>query len=181
MKKNYKKYIILLSALTLFSSCAATNIESSYPPDTAQKRDQKYGKVTGKDGISFNKEGFSAFGKNFSTGKDTAQSNNKNLKNNYLWKAAIDILDFMPLTSIDSETGSIITDWYSTKKNKKTRFKVNALITGKEFNISSLKVKIYKENFDEKLGWQNIEVKESIHLEIENKILNHARNLKNTK
>ena len=45
-------------------------------------------------------------------------NNNKNGKfdfatSNEMWRASLDILDFMPLTSADYGGGLIITDWYS--------------------------------------------------------------------
>jgi len=37
---------------------------------------------------------------------------------NELWRASLDVIDFMPLTSVNYSGGIIITDWYSNKKNK---------------------------------------------------------------
>ena len=37
---------------------------------------------------------------------------------NELWRASLDIIDFMPLTSVNYSGGIIITDWYSNKKIK---------------------------------------------------------------
>ena len=36
---------------------------------------------------------------------------------NELWRASLDILDFMPLTSANYSGGIIITDWYSEEGN----------------------------------------------------------------
>ena len=33
---------------------------------------------------------------------------------NELWRASLDIIDFMPLASVNYSGGIIITDWYST-------------------------------------------------------------------
>ena len=35
---------------------------------------------------------------------------------NELWRASLDIIDFMPLASVNYSGGIIITDWYSTDK-----------------------------------------------------------------
>ena len=34
---------------------------------------------------------------------------------NELWRASLDIIDFMPLSSVNYSGGIIITDWYSDK------------------------------------------------------------------
>ena len=41
--------------------------------------------------------------------------------NPFLWRAALETIDFMPLSSADQIGGTIITDWYSTSGNEKER------------------------------------------------------------
>ena len=36
---------------------------------------------------------------------------------NPLWRASLEIIDFMPLTTVDYSGGIIITDWYSDSSN----------------------------------------------------------------
>ena len=36
---------------------------------------------------------------------------------NELWRASLDVIDFMPLTSVNYSCGVIITDWYSDQGN----------------------------------------------------------------
>ena len=38
---------------------------------------------------------------------------------NELWRASLDIIDFMPLTNVDYGGGIIVTDWYSYHLLKK--------------------------------------------------------------
>ena len=42
-----------------------------------------------------------------------------------MWRASLDILDFMPLTSADYGVGLIITDWYSDKGNDNDSIKIS--------------------------------------------------------
>ena len=35
---------------------------------------------------------------------------------NPMWRAAFDVIDFMPLVTVDYSGGTIITDWYTDKK-----------------------------------------------------------------
>jgi hypothetical protein len=36
---------------------------------------------------------------------------------NEMWRASLDVIDFMPLTSVNYSGGIIITDWYNTENN----------------------------------------------------------------
>ena len=38
---------------------------------------------------------------------------------NELWRASLDVIDFMPLASVNYSGGIIITDWYSNEQNSK--------------------------------------------------------------
>ena len=60
--------------------------------------------------------------------------------NPFLWRAALETIDFMPLSSADTIGGTIITDWYSTTENQKERCKLNIFISAKKLNTENLKV-----------------------------------------
>ena len=45
--------------------------------------------------------------------------------NTFLWKGALDTINFMPLNSADPIGGTILTDWYSTANNSDERCKLN--------------------------------------------------------
>ena len=49
--------------------------------------------------------------------------------NIYLWRGALETINFMPLNSADPIGGTILTDWYS-HKNENERCKLNIFITG---------------------------------------------------
>ena len=91
----------------------------------AETRLQSGGGLLGKGGLSFD----GLLGGN----------NNKNIEtssismpvNIFLWKGALETVDFMPLNSADPVGGTIITDWYSTTENQKERCKLNIFISGK--------------------------------------------------
>ena len=60
--------------------------------------------------------------------------------NPYLWKASIETINFMPLSSTDPFGGSIITDWYTGKDSALQRCKLNVFIKGMELKSSNLDV-----------------------------------------
>ena len=74
---------------------------------------------SGKEGGIFGKEGFS-----FETGLGNSRNNQQQTTtvgipiNPFLWRASLEVVDFMPLASADPFGGIIITDWYSTVSNE---------------------------------------------------------------
>jgi len=60
---------------------------------------------------------------------------------NELWRASLDIIDFMPLLSANYSGGIIITDWYSENKNES--IKVTIRFLSNEVRSDALDVKIF--------------------------------------
>ena len=44
---------------------------------------------------------------------------------NELWRASLDVIDFMPLTSVNYSGGIIITDWYSDGNSSNESIKIS--------------------------------------------------------
>ena len=97
--------------------------------------------------------------------------------NPFLWRAALEVIDFMPLNSADQVGGTIITDWYSTENNEQERCKLNIFITGLKLNTENLKVTSFCQEYKNPL-WVNIKTDEDNNIKIENAILNKAKKLK---
>jgi hypothetical protein len=99
--------------------------------------------------------------------------------NPYLWKASLETINFMPLSSTDPFAGTIITDWYTSEINQKERCKLNIFINGKDLKTDNLKVlsfcQILKNN-----QWVNMPSKKEENMKLENVILNEAKKLKLT-
>ena len=96
---------------------------------------------------------------------------------NPLWRASLETIDFMPLSSADQVGGTIITDWYSTSNNENERCKLNIFITGKRLNTENLKVTSFCQEFKNP-KWVNIKTEQENNIKIENAILNKAKKLK---
>ena len=62
---------------------------------------------------------------------------------NGLWRASLDVIDFMPLTSVNYSGGIIITDWYSDSKNPNESIKVSIRFLTNEIRSDSLDIKIF--------------------------------------
>ena len=97
--------------------------------------------------------------------------------NPFLWRAALETIDFMPLSSADQVGGTIITDWYSTSGNERERCKLNIFITGINLNTENLRVVSFCQEFKDP-SWVNKEIEIENNIKIENAILNKAKKLK---
>ncbi len=62
---------------------------------------------------------------------------------NELWRASLDILDFMPLASVNYSGGIIITDWYSNDKTSKESIKISIRFLSNEVRSDALDIKIF--------------------------------------
>jgi len=76
---------------------------------------------------------------------------------NPMWRASLEIIDFMPLTTVDYSGGLIITDWYSDEVNDSTQLKITIRFLSNEIDATNLKVIIHKK-ICEKANAQNCKI-----------------------
>ena len=90
--------------------------------------------------------------KNLEEGKgfrlSTAMSGNQGTNfefasSNELWRASLDVLDFMPLTSANYSGGVIITDWYSEQNNDNESIKITIRFLSNEVRSDAIDVNIF--------------------------------------
>ena len=138
----------------------------------AETRLQSGGGLFGKGGISLGGiMGGNNQGQNMSAGMVAVSVNP------FLWRAALETVDFMPLSSADQIGGTIITDWYSTSGNEKERCKLNIFITGVNLKTENLRVISFCQEFRNPT-WVNKKTEKENNIKIENAILNKAKKLK---
>jgi len=97
--------------------------------------------------------------------------------NPYLWRASLNTIDFMPLSSTDPFAGTIITDWYTAETNLGERCKLNIFINGKDLKTDNLKVSSFCQTLKEN-QWVNVPSKIEENTKLENVILNEAKKIK---
>ena len=139
----------------------------------AETRLQSGGGLLGKGGLSID---------NILGGKDKNINNNSQTFNSmpvniYLWRGALETINFMPLSSADPIGGTIITDWYSTSDNQNERCKLNILILGMKLSTENLKVTSFCQKFKNQI-WVNKKIDNESNVKIENAILNKAKKLR---
>ena len=70
---------------------------------------------------------------------------------NELWRASLDIIDFMPLASVNYSGGIIITDWYTNKKNQNESIKISIRFLTNEIRSDALDIKIFTRTCEKSL------------------------------
>jgi len=70
---------------------------------------------------------------------------------NALWRAALDVLDFAPLSNVDYSGGLIITDWFNEKKNKKNSLKITVRFLSNEIRADGLDIILHKKTCEANL------------------------------
>lgn len=97
--------------------------------------------------------------------------------NSFLWRASLDTLKFMPLSSADPYGGVIITDWYANPNVPNERFKATVYILDTRLRADALAVSINKQQLTVN-GWSDVAIDPDTELQIENAILTRARELR---
>ncbi len=98
--------------------------------------------------------------------------------NSFLWLASLETVEFMPLESADSQAGLILTDWYVNPQIPEERFKAKVFILDTRLRADALKVAVTRQTFDEIKGWISADTAPETEIQIENAILNRARELR---
>ena len=62
---------------------------------------------------------------------------------NELWRASLDVIDFMPLSSVNYSGGIIISDWYSSEQNSNESIKVSIRFLTNEIRSDALDIKVF--------------------------------------
>lgn len=127
MRKNL--HIIILIALTLTScgyfkknqpSEAKVSEKKRFEPNTSKRVDQ-----SDSGGLFFKGDKGNKFG-----------------EKNVMWRATLNVLDFIPLSTASYNGGIIVTDWYGNNEKEKIKITINFLSS--EIKLSSIKVSSYK-------------------------------------
>ena len=88
---------------------------------------------------------------------------------NEMWRASLDVLDFVPLISADYGGGVIITDWYNDDNNSNEAVKITIYFLSNEIRSDALNVKTHRkicENNNCKVSELKSEINEEIKLAI---------------
>lgn len=164
----------LLFAATLgLTACGPSN--SNFPGQPTGKGgpnnptgEQKRESIFGEDGLTL-----------FGGGSDSSDAAGSGIGvNSFLWRASLDTIAFMPLTSADPFGGVIITDWYQDPGAQGERFKMTVYILDRRLRADGVKVSVFRQEKNDSGDWVDARVNTETALQIENAILVRARQLR---
>ena len=94
---------------------------------------------------------------------------------NPLWRASLDVIDFMPLSSVNYSGGIIITDWYSDENDPTESVKINIRFLTNEVRSDSLDIKVYNRKcVDSLINCKIIQTEKVLVNELKREILKKA-------
>ncbi|WP_342234710.1 DUF3576 domain-containing protein [Inquilinus sp. OTU3971] len=99
--------------------------------------------------------------------------------NAYLWRASLDTVSFMPITSADPFGGTIVTDWYTAPNAPNERYKLNVYILGRELRSDGVRVSVFRQ-VQGRGGWADSPAPATMASALEDTILTKARQLRIT-
>lgn len=97
--------------------------------------------------------------------------------NTYLWQASLDTIAFMPLATVDSNGGVIVTDWYVSPATPNERVKVTISILDTELRADAVRVAANRQQLGAS-GWVEAPVRPGTVQKLEETILGRARDLR---
>lgn len=133
MIKNISKTLLVLILLPLFSECGIyKKVDMRERPATPEERRRQ--NIEEGRGIGL--------GSLRRSGKTTYEFSSSNP----MWRASLETLDILPLTTVDYSGGTIITDWYSENNSNANNesVKITIRFLSNEIRSDSLKIIVHK-------------------------------------
>ena len=159
------KYILCIYILIFLNACSSNNLTVKNPITGEEKTPGIFSKDS-KKGVSL------------SDILNPIDTDGANINvNGFLWRASLNILSIAPLISTDALGGTIITDWYTNKSIKDKRIKITALISTSELRSEGIKINVHVQKLKDGF-WTDTYLDSNLARQIENTILNEARNLR---
>ncbi len=153
------------------TGCGGTNFRPTENAEPQQDQDERY---AARPGL-FGPEGLS-----FSTDPSRAapEAGSGIGVNSFLWRATLDTVVFMPVSSADPFGGVILTDWYTPPGSPGERFKLNVYILDRQLRADGLRVAVFRQVRDPSGEWIDAPVNEQTATALEDTILTRARELR---
>ena len=157
----FNKIIILLAFSILITSCGGIKkVDTRKIPINSQERARK--NVEEGRGVSVN-----GLFNNRGTNYEFSSSNP-------LWRASLEALDFLPLSTVDYSGGIVITDWYNSNSVDNISLKITLRFLSNEIRSDSLKVIVHEKKCIENNNCTIRSVKSQIQSELLSTIIKKA-------
>ena len=159
---KYTKQAIILLIFIVITGCGIyKKVDARKVPPNVNDRAQK----NIQEGRSF---------KLFDSDKPKGGGDFQFASSNELWKASLDVIDFMPLSSVNYSGGIIITDWYSTDQSSNESIKISIRFLSNEIRSDALDIKVFNKKCLTLTNCVTSEKEGGIENELKQKILKTA-------
>ncbi len=168
---------ILAAVLTgVLAACSGVKTEGEFP-DRRQGDSTPYGNVE-KRGSVFGDQGLLYDSDPATPDGDGGGGGGGIGVNSFLWRASLDTVSFMPVSSADPFGGVIITDWHALAETPRERFKMNVYILGRSLRADGVRVSVFRQVQDPYGMWQDAPIEQNAGVKVEDAILTRARQLR---
>ena len=159
--KNSAIFIFIGFAIVALSSCGPPGDARKYPPnpDARVKKNLEEGRGFRLDTSL----------RNSGKGGDFMFASA-----NELWRASLDTIDFMPLSSVNYSGGIIITDWYSDGDNLEESVKISIRFLTNEVRTDALDIKVFYKQCNQLINCKVTQKTGSLVAELKKEILSKA-------
>lgn len=161
----------MMAVVVALSGCSMADEDWEYVGEDArrQRYDPQYGQsVFGEGGLKI-----------LGGGSEEAGAPGGGIGvNSFLWRASLDTISFMPLSSADPFGGVIITDWYAPPETPDERFKMTVYILDRTLRADGLRVAVFRQERVSEGQWIDREINPGTAVSLENRILERARQLR---
>lgn len=96
---------------------------------------------------------------------------------NPMWRSSLEILDFIPLTTVDYSGGLIISDWYNDSSDTKNSLKITVRFLSNKVQTNSLKVTVHQKSCKTQNQCSVKKIRSKIEEELKISILRKAASL----
>ena len=135
--KKFCLAIIGVTVLSLLSSCEVFKWDPADARTVSPKADERARKNV-EEG-----KGFSIMG---SLGGNSGKTSYQFASSNPMWRATLEILDFLPLANVDYSGGIITTDWYNEGTASDESIKITVRFLTNEIRADGLKIIVHKKH-----------------------------------
>ena len=158
--------------LIAVAGCGGADFKPSGRGEPQQSQEERYAarpSLFGPDGLTFSTDPSRA-------GPDAGGSGIG--VNSFLWRATLDTIVFMPVSSADPFGGVLLTDWYTPPGSPGERFKPNVYILDRQLRAHGLRVAAFRQVRNPSGEWIDAPVNAQTATALEDTILTRARELR---
>ena len=133
MKNLIKSYILslLLSLFLILSSCGGVKSDRDTRKTSTNASERARQAIEQGKGLGI--------GNIFKKGQNFEFSSS-----NPMWRASLEVLDFLPFAVVDYSGGMLVTDWYSDNINSNRSLKITLRFLSNEIRVDSLKIIVHE-------------------------------------